>query len=205
MQKRQVSVMNKIEIMDDLIKKNNGYFLTSEAVAQGISKTYVAEYIRKNNLEKVAHGVYMSDDAWPDYLYIINLRNKEVIFSHESALAMHGLMEREAPGIMLTVNRQYNASHLRKEGCTVYTVKPELYDMGVTEGKTIYGNTVRLYDIDRTVCDIIKHKNKIEPQTYQTAIKEYMRSPQKNLNNLMKYARSLGVDKTVRLYTEVML
>jgi len=75
----------------------------------------------------------------------------------------------------------------------------------VTEGKTIYGNTVRLYDIDRTVCDIIKHKNKIEPQTYQTAIKEYMRSPQKNLNNLMKYARSLGVDKTVRLYTEVML
>ena len=197
--------MSKTEIMDNLIKKNNGYFLTSEAIAEGISKTYVAEYIRKNNLEKVAHGVYMVDDAWPDYLYIIRLRNKEVVFSHESALAMHGLMEREAPGIMLTVNRQYNASHLRKEGCTVYTVKPELYDMGVTEGKTIYGNTVRLYDIDRTLCDIIKHKSKIEPQTYQNAIKEYMRSPQKNINNLMKYAKALGVDKTVRLYAEVML
>lgn len=197
--------MRKNEIMDNLIRKNNGYFLTSEAVAEGISKTYVAEYIRKNSLERVAHGVYISDYAWFDYLYIIMLRNKEVVFSHESALAIHGLMEREAPGIMLTVNRRYNASHLRKMGCTVYTVKQELYDMGLTEGTTFYGNIVRLYDIDRTICDIIKYKRKIEPQTYLTAIKEYMRSSQKNINNLMKYAKALGVDKTVRLYAEVML
>ena len=122
----------------------------------------------------------MTDDAWPDYLYVIHLRNKEAVFSHESALAMHGLMEREAPGIMVTVNRTYNASHLRQDGCTVYTVKPELYDMGLTEGQTFYGNTVRLYDMDRTICDIIKHKKKIALQTYQTAIKEYMRSPKKN-------------------------
>ena len=197
--------MNKIEIMDQLSEQHNGYFLTAEAIEKGISKTYIAEYIRKRGLERLARGVYVAEDAWPDYLYVIHLRNKEVVFSHESALAMHGLMEREAPGIMVTVNRTYNASHLRQDGCTVYTVKPELYDMGLTEGKTFYGNTVRLYDMDRTICDIIKHKKKIALQTYQTAIKEYMRSPQKNLSHLMQYAQALGVEKTVRMYTEVML
>ena len=87
----------------------------------------------------------------------------------------------------------------------MYTVKPELYDMGITNGKTFYGNTVRVYDIDRTICDIIKHKKKIDIQTYQYAIKEYMKSSKKNINNLMKYANALGVENTVRLYTEVML
>ncbi len=204
-QKRQVSKMNKTQIMDSILEKNNQYFLTSQAIDNGISKTYVAEYIKKNGLVKLAHGVYSTEDAWPDLLYVIHLRNKEVVFSHESALAIHGLTAREAPGISVTVNRSYNATHLRKEGCRVYTVKPELYEMGITEGKTFYGNTVRVYDIDRTICDIIKHKKKVDIQTYQYAIKEYMKSSKKNINNLMKYANALGVENTVRLYTEVML
>ena len=85
--------MQKTELMDQLIEQHNGYFLTAEAVKMGISKTYIAEYIRKRGLERLARGVYMTEDAWPDYLYVIHLRNKEAVFSHESALAMHGLME----------------------------------------------------------------------------------------------------------------
>lgn len=198
-------MMTKFEMMDEMLNHNNGYFVTSEAVARGISKTYVAEYIRKKELEKLAQGVYISQDAWEDDLYVIHLRNKEVVFSHESALAMHGLMERESPGIMMTVNRTYNASHLRKQGCTVYTVKPELYQMGIVETETFFGNKVLAYDMDRTICDIIKHKKKIESQIYQTAIKEYMQNKKKNIFNLMRYARALGVEDMVRIYTEVML
>lgn len=197
--------MSKKDILEELIRQNNGYLITAQAVDKGISKTYISDYIKSRGLEKLARGVYISEDTWPDYLYVIHLRNKEAVFSHESALAMHGLMEREAPGIKVTVNRAYNATHLRKEGCTVYTVGPEIYELGLTEGTTLYGNKVSVYDMDRTLCDIIKHKKKIELQTYQTAIKEYMKSPKKNLNNLIRYARALGIEDKVRLYTEVML
>ena len=197
--------MSKKDILEVLIRQNNGYLITAQAVDKGISKTYISDYIKSRGLEKLARGVYISEDAWPDFMYVIHLRNKEAVFSHESALAMHGLMEREAPGIKVTVNRAYNATHLRKEGCTVYTVGPEIYELGLTEGTTLYGNKVSVYDMDRTLCDIIKHKKKIELQTYQTAIKEYMKSPKKNLNNLIRYARALGIEDKVRLYTEVML
>ena len=59
--------------------------------------------------------------------------------------------------------------------------------------------------MDRTICDIIRNKKHIEIQTFQTAMKEYMGSKEKNLNNLTKYAATLGIMEEVRMYTEVML
>ncbi len=190
--------------LDTLVMENNGYLLTADAVTRGIPRSYISRYATKNGFERMAHGVYASADAWPDYEYVIGLRNKEVIFSHESALAMHGLMEREAPGIIITVNRTYNATHLRKLGCRVYTTKPDLYTLGLIEGTTFFGNRVRLYDVERTICDIIRSKKNIQMQTYQNAIQEYMAYPGKNLQKLLEYAILLGVENTVKTYMEMM-
>ena len=197
--------MTKQKKLDEILKNNNGYLLTSDVVAAGISKTYMQEFIKANDLERIAHGVYASKSVWVDTLYIESLLSKSIIFSHETALYLHGFMEREPTSISLTVGRTYNASNLRKKGYKVYTTSNELLDLGKTTIKTNYGNTVRVYDIDRTICDIIKIKNKIDIQVFQTAIKEYMRSKNKNLPNLMKYAKSMNIEDKVRLYTEVML
>lgn len=197
--------MTKSEMLAQYILEHYGYLTLSDVLKQNVSKTYVMEFIRKHGMEKLTRGVYVSDDAWPDDLYLIHLRNKEVVFSHETALSLHGLSEREAHGTMVTVNRSYNATHLRQMGCTVYAVKPELRDLGRMMLPTAYGNSVPVYDLDRTVCDIIKHRKKIEIQMYQSAVKAYMRSAKKNLTNLMRYAEQLGITEKVRIYTEVML
>ena len=197
--------MTKQELMDSLIEKNNGYLTTSDVVANGISKMYLLEYAKKNNLARVAQGVYMSEDAWQDDLYIICLRNKETVFSHETALYLHGLMEHEPSCISLTVAQRYNATHLRKQGCRVYTVSSDRIELGRTVAETGYGNMVRVYDMDRTLCDIIKNKKKMDIQVFQTAVREYMKSNRKNLSNLINYARILKIEDTVRTYTEVML
>lgn len=197
--------MTKTEMLDKLVQDNNGYLVVADGVNLGISKNYVLEYAYKNNMEKVAKGIYITEDTWRDDMYVIHLNNKGVIFSHESALSMYGMLEREPSNIKITVNRSYNATHLRKQGCRVYTVSPELYDLGVVETETLYGNRVPAYDMDRTLCDIIKHKRDIDIQDYRNAIREYMQSREKNLFNLMKYAKVIGVEKQVRTYTEVML
>lgn len=46
-------------------------------------------------MEKVARGVYITDDVWPDELFIMQVRNAAVIFSGETALYLHGLIDRE--------------------------------------------------------------------------------------------------------------
>ena len=197
--------MGRSEALDRLVAEGNGYLTTSQVVANGISKPTLAEYVRKNNMECVAQGVYLAEDAWEDALYQLRVLNKRAIFSHETALHLHGMMEREPNVICTTVCAGYNATHLRKRGVRVFQVKPEVYELGVADVQTPFGNTVRAYDVDRTICDVIRRKDDMDAQVFRYALKEYMASSKKNLNHLMDYAQKLRIGNIVRMYTEVML
>ena len=188
--------------IEKLVEQNNGYLIVSDAVKNGISRYSISKFIRKHNLEKLACGVYASEDAWLDIEYAIGVRNRKVVFSHESALAIHGLMEREAHGIFVTVARSYNASHLRKLGCTVHAVKPEIFTMGLTQEKTFFSNEVQVYDVDRTICDIIHNQEHTQLQTFEVALYEYKQSRKKNVSNLCKYAKAMGIEEEIHQYLE---
>ena len=197
--------MTRFELLDELVEKGNGYLQTSQVLENGISKPTLADYVNKRNMERVAQGVYLVEDAWKDELYILHLSNSRIIFSHETALFLHGLMEREPKDISVTVRAGYNASHLRKKGIRVYQVKPEIEELGVLDIHTNFDNTVRAYDMERTICDVIRYKEAMDVQVFQYAMKEYMGSTHKNLNHLMTYAKKLHIESAVRTYTEVML
>jgi len=191
--------------MDELLKSNNGYLLSKDVVSLGISKTFLAEYVITHKLQRVAQGVYISPDVWQDDLFILSLKNSKAILSYETALQLHGLTERESNVIHVTVSYGYNATHLRKKGVCVHQVKDELLYMGMMKVKTNYSNIVTAYDMERTICDIVKTRDKMDSQSFQYAIKEYTKSKDKKLGNLMRYAKLLGVVDDMQKYMEVLL
>lgn len=197
--------MGQFDVLDKLVADGNGYLITSQVLNNGISKPTLAKYISERRMERVAHGIYLSDDAWPDELYQLYLSCQRIIFSHETALMLHGLMEREPKVTSVTVKAGYNATHLRKKGIRVFQVKSGIAELGVTNAVTAFGNTVRVYDMERTICDIIHRKAVMDIQVFQYALKEYMTSKRKILPNLMEYAKILQIEDKVRIYTEVML
>lgn len=197
--------MSKYDILDELVDAGNGYLTTAEAVQAGVSKPTLASYVKEQNLRRVEHGIYLAAEAWEDDLYQLQLLNTRAIFSHETALFLHGLMEREPAHICVTVPTGYNATHLRKRGLRVRQERAEAYGLGTCTVDTAFGNQVCAYDRDRTICDIIRDKKSMDIQIFQYALKEYMASSQKNLNCLMDYAKRLGVETQVRTYTEVLL
>ena len=197
--------MTKAEKLSDLAELRNGYLSITEAQGLGISRTYIQEYISANGFERVARGLYKSHDVWTDYLYIISLKNERAVYSFDTALMLNGLTEREPSDIFVTVSRAYNASHLRSTGIIVNYVRDEWVDLGRTVAKTTYGNEVSVYDMERTICDILRVKDKKDPQMFVYAIKEYAKSANKNLPRLMKYAKVLGVEAELRRYMEVLL
>lgn len=197
--------MDCIKILDKLVENGNGYILTSQAVASGVSRATLAEYVKKRHMERVAHGLYIAEDAWPDELFQISVLNKRAVFSHETALYLHGLMEREPGVVSVSVRKGYNATHLRRQGIKVYQVRHNVAELGLTEVRTNAGNPVRVFDMERTICDIISCKDDMDIQIFQYAMKEYMAGREKKLGNLMDYAKKIRVDSAVRLYTEVML
>ena len=197
--------MGKFEEIDELVASGNGYLKTTQVVDNGISKHTLASYVSERGMEKVAHGIYLSQDGWQDPYYELMLNNGRIIFSHESALYLHGLMEREPRKINVTVPAGYNATHLRKKGVRVYQEKADVCSMGKDTVKTQYGNAVQAFDMDRTICDLIRRKQTVDVQVFQYAMKEYMKGKDKNIHNLRKYAKALGILDQVRTYTEVML
>ena len=197
--------MTKAEQLSNLVELRNGYLSIAEAQELGISRTYIQEYITTNGFERVARGLYKSPDVWTDDLYILALKNEKAVYSFDTALMLNGLTEREPSEIFVTVSRAYNASHLRSVGVIVNHVRDEWVDLGRTVAKTTYGNEVSVYDMERTICDILRVKDKKDPQMFTYAIKEYAKSTNKNLPRLMKYAKKFGVESELRQYMEVLL
>ena len=197
--------MTKYEVIDKLLEQNNGYLFSKDVEAAGISRTYLANYVKERQLEKVSKGVYISADTWEDELYLLQLRYPRVVFSGETALYLHGLIDREYSKITVTVPPRFNRTRLLAEGFLIRQEQEENYELGVCEMQTNFGNTVKTYNREKCICDLVKMRGKVEVQHYQTAIKSYMRSKEKDLNRLVKYADALKVRDEIMKYVEVMV
>lgn len=138
-------------------------------------------------------------------MYLLQLRFAQAVFSHDTALFLHGMTDREPTQYTVTVKTGYNPSSLTADGVKVYTVKKELYSLGIVQLSTPFGHTVAVYDPERTVCDIVRSRNSIEAQTFQDALKQYVRRPDKNLYRLTEYAKAFHVEKILNQYLEVLL
>jgi hypothetical protein len=197
--------VSKFEIIDSLLQINKGFIKTSDAISTGISRAYFGEYVRERQLERVAHGLYISQEAWDDGMYVIQARYPEAVFSHETALYLLNLAEREPAQYAVTLKAGTNSTGLTKGGVKAYKVKPELFYEGIIETQSPFGHKLRAYNPERTLCDLLRSRRNIEIQDLQTAIKEYVRLKEKNIPLLMRYAKSFSVEKIVRQYLVVLL
>lgn len=87
----------------------------------------------------------------------------------------------------------------------MYFIKPELHNLGRSIMKTPFGNEVSCYDLERTICDIVRSRNKVGTETFLAALKAYAVRSDKNLNRLYSYAKQLRVSGILRRYLEVLL
>ena len=197
--------MRQFEQLDLMLTDQDGMLQISQATAVGISKSVFYDYVKTRELERVAPGIYLSKDSWVDAMYLIHLRFKQAVFSHETALFFHNLTDREPTEYEITVRTGYNPTKLKAEGVQVFTIKPELHSVGLTTAQTPFGHTVLTYDMERTICDLIRNRSRIEMQTFQEAIKAYAYRKDKNLRTLMQYAGMFRVEKILRQYLEILL
>jgi predicted transcriptional regulator of viral defense system len=191
--------------LERLIEDRDGLILTKEVVAAGVPRQYLNIFVRENRLERVAHGVYLTPDTFDDEMYRLQARNQRTIFSHETALYLHDLTDRDPIEWSVTVPYGYNATHLRAEGVKVYAVKKALHQMGVMELKTIYGRPIKAYNKERTICDIIRNRSNMDIAILNEAIRRYLDTKDKNIPLLLRYAEKLDVLNVVRKYVEILL
>lgn len=190
--------------IENIVDKS-GILLTKNAIESGITKHRLYNYITEKNFEKVAHGIYALPEIWEDELYILSLRCPQGVLSHDEALYFHGLIDREPMQRTITIYTGYGTGRLVADGIKVFTVKRNLLDLGKEYVTTCHGHEIPMYNLERTICDLIRSKSRFEIQDFQTALRTYVTRSDKNLNRLIEYAVVFHVDKKIREYMEVML
>jgi len=193
------------EELKSILTKNSSTVTTAQANEVGISNERLRLLVKSGDLERAAFGVYILPDEFVDKMYITQLRRPKIIYSHETALFLHDLTDRDPVSFTVTVPTGYNAVKLRDEGFTVFTIKRELHEVGTAELPTMFGHTVVAYGLERTICDCLRSRNQMDIAVVTDAIKRYAGRKDKKLNTLMTMAETFGVAKPLRSYMEVLL
>lgn len=182
-----------------------GVLVLSDAKKEGFSRESFYYFVKKNHFERIGNGIYLSPDAWKDELFVLHKRCPQAVFSHEEALYHYGLTDREPVRHVMTIYTGYNTKRLVDSGCKVYTIKKELLELGKISVLDQFGNEIPMYDLERTICDIVRSRSHIEIQDFNSALKGYVRRSDKNLNRLMEYAKQFHLEEIIRSYMEVLL
>lgn len=189
----------------DIAANGNGYVTTSQTTDAGIPRRRLAEAVRTGELVQVDRGLYALPDVWEDPLYITQHRFSRGIFSDDTALFLHGMTDRAPFAPTMTFPRSYNASSAREVGVICRTCADDVLGLGLCDIKTEYGNSVRAYDIERTLCDLVRGQSTPDSQLVVPAMKAYIRSRDRDPVKLVAYARALGVEAKMQNYLEVLL
>ena len=188
-----------------IAKEYGGIIDTKISEQRGISKAMLSKLCKENRIHRIVRGQYILPDDMHDELFSISKRSDNIIFSHETALYLHGISDRTPFEHTITAPSGCVPSAAIKSECKVYYIKPELFELGKTTLKTPAGNEVFAYDLERTICDVIRSRNKIGTETFLAALKMYAASSKKDLNKLNNYAKKMRVSNILRHYLEVLL
>ena len=197
--------MNSIDVLKELSNENDGLILTRAAEEKGISRSNLSKLCKNGKITRVANGQYVLKDELNDEMLSLQLRSRFIVFSHESALFLNGISERTPFEHTVTIPSSKTLASSISCECKIYYIKDELHGMGKIQLPTIMGNLVWAYDMDRTICDIIRSRSRIADETFIASLKQYAASSNKNLEKLNQYASKMGIVAKVRKYMEVLL
>ena len=195
-------VWNSIQMVS---KKNGGFVTTKQIEDAGINRVYLKDFLANGSIERIGRGYYALPDTFVDEYAWLQSRSSLLVFSHGTALWFWGMSDRVPHIIDVTIPSGTNVSRIKKDNTDVHFhyIKPELYDLGITETKSPAGVDVRLYDRERSICDIVCARKHTDSQLYLQAIKDYFNN-QPDLRKLLKYAKKFGIEDEIRTYAEIL-
>ena len=186
---------------EKLTENTNGYFSLKTAAEFGITRWQLQELLRNGEIQKVSYGLYALKNVIPDELFITQLLSPRAIFSHESALFFNGYSDQVPFRYTISVPHGYISKNL-SEQYDVRHVAKESAEEGIKIIKSELGNDLRVYSIERTLCELLHKPSDLDKERFIPAIQKYLRSKNKDVLILMHFAKMFRVEKRLLPYLE---
>lgn len=179
-----------------IMEENNGIVSSRMIEPLEISRQYLSILESNNEIERVSRGIYQSPNVFEDSFYSFQAKYKKAIFSHMNALYFYGMTEEFPYNYTVTVPQSYHVDTVN-EKCNVFYVSDDMLELGMCEVETPNGNKVRAYDLERSICDIIRSKNRMDLEQVKKAIRQYMKNKDKDMSKLSEYSKKMGINEQV--------
>ena len=188
----------------DILKNNNGILSSKTALKFGINNKSLQRLCDSGDIERIDNGLYIDPDQIPDEYFLAQYRCAKCIYSHETALFFHDLTDRVPLRLQMTIPSGYNTRLIKeKDKYKIFYIKNDLHELGKISLLSPYGNEILVYDKERSICECIKRKDRLDTDIILSAIKTYMKEPSADYVKLLKYAEIFKVRDTVKQYLEV--
>ena len=187
------------------MKKISGYKTTGELIAAGLTNAEILQRCKSGNLIKIKQGLYRSSELFlqnQSFIDVAAALPKGIICMF-SALAYYELT--------VFIPKQVDVALPR------ITVRPSIVYPPVkmyymhAEKLNKYTRTVknvkyhfRIYDIEKTVCDAVKYKNRIGIDIAKEVVKEYLKRKNRNIVKLIEIAKLQRVEKLLTEWLTVL-
>ena len=186
--------------LQDLFASHGGILKTSELLQCGCYYRKIQELINDGEIEQVRRGYYqrIDDNSYSEVAVIVRLF-PDAVLCMESALDYYGYTERTPSSWNLAV---LDSSSRRRFNISWPIVKPHFiseskFPVGIVEAES-EGTKMRIYDRERTICDCLTHRNKMNAEVFNNAIRGYLKDPRRKESRLGMYAAALRVQRKVR-------
>ena len=187
------------------MKERNKYLSSASVKKQGRTAYYkMLESAKQGELIQVRRGVYANIDQLSGNMIDINAVVPEGILCLWSAWSIHQLTTSMPQAFHIAIKRGRKVSIPSFPRMEVHHYTENLLKIGVIS-MIIDGFNIRLYDVERCVCDAVKFRNKVGMDVCSEIINNYLERPDRNLSKLMDYARRLRVGKIIEQYLQVKL
>lgn len=197
--------MNGVKKIEKLLNdSDNGIITSAQVNDSGICRDYLTTLVDNGNIYRYSRGIYIKSDAWEDDFYLLQQKYKKGIYSHDTALYLLGYSDRTPIKYTMTFPQGYNCKSLKDECLIVKHTIDKNYALGVIEIDSPCKNPIYIYNLERTLCDILRGSGS-DIKIVNQAMKQYAFSKDKNIFKLMQYAEQLHVKNKVVRYLEILL
>ncbi len=191
--------------IETYIRKNGGYITARQAKALGRTTYYkVLELVKEGTLTRIRQGVYALTDELANTMVDIRKIIPEGVLCLYSAWAYYRLTTQIPSGYYVAIEKSRKIRVPDYPPITLCFWKENMYKLGIVN-TLIDGYDVPIYDIEKSVCDAIKYRNKIGIDVSSEILKTYLGRKDRNIDKLMKYAKVMRVASTLKKYLEIQL
>lgn len=102
----------------------------------------------------------------------------------------------------VTLPHDYNSSHI-EDDIIIHKVMKKYHGVGRIMKVTMFGHEVPAYDMERTLCDLLRFREKIDVEIFKKAVQSYKRHDERDYNKLRRYARIFNISTKINELLDV--